>query len=84
LTPKSTTGETDYSGRISKNGPHHPDQANQGLCSAQELGDADRKASSGMNKAKVALARKLAEIMLRMLKDNVPINSTAKATAMAS
>ena len=31
-----------------------------------------------MNKAKVALARKLAVIMLRMLKDNVPFNSTAK------
>ncbi|MET4220126.1 hypothetical protein ABIB00_005354, partial [Bradyrhizobium sp. LB14.3] len=39
---------------------------------------------AGMNKAKVALARKLAVIMLRMLKDNVPFNSTAKATAAAA
>jgi transposase len=39
---------------------------------------------AGMNKAKVALARKLAVIMLRMLKDNVPFNSTAKASAMAA
>lgn len=38
---------------------------------------------AGINKAKVALARKLAVIMLRMLKDNVPFNSTAKATAAA-
>ena len=34
---------------------------------------------AGMNKAKVALARKLAVIMLRMLKDNVPFNPAAKA-----
>ena len=36
---------------------------------------------AGMNKAKVALARKLAVIMLRMLKDNVPFNPAAKAIA---
>jgi len=34
---------------------------------------------AGMNKAKVALARKLAVIMLRMLKDNLPFNPAAKA-----
>ncbi len=34
---------------------------------------------AGTNKAKVALARKLAVIMLRMLKDNVPFNPAAKA-----
>jgi transposase len=39
---------------------------------------------AGMSKAKVALARKLAVIMLRMLKDNVPFNSAAKASAMAA
>ena len=38
---------------------------------------------AGMNKAKVALARKLAVIMLRMLKDNVPFNPAAKAIAAA-
>ena len=37
---------------------------------------------AGTNKAKVALARKLAVIMLRILKDNVPFNPAAKpATA---
>mgnify|MGYP003694591323 CR=1 FL=1 len=33
---------------------------------------------AGTNKAKVALARKLAVIMLRMLKDNVPFNPAAE------
>jgi transposase len=32
-----------------------------------------------MSKAKVALARKLAVIMLRMLKDNMPFKSAATA-----
>ncbi|MDE5457268.1 IS110 family transposase, partial [Bradyrhizobium sp. CSA112] len=36
---------------------------------------------AGMSKAKVALARKLAVIMHRMLKDSVPFNPLAKATA---
>ena len=37
---------------------------------------------AGTNKAKVALARKLAVVMLRMLKDNAPFNPAAKtATA---
>jgi hypothetical protein len=39
----------------------------------------DRRAGAGINKAKVALARKLAVVMLRMLKDNVPFNPAAKA-----
>ena len=34
---------------------------------------------AGTNKAKVALARKLAVIMLRMLKDNAPFNPAARA-----
>ena len=38
---------------------------------------------AGMNKAKVALARKLAAIMLRMLKDNMPFGPAAKAAAAA-
>jgi transposase len=33
---------------------------------------------AGTNKAKVALARKLAVLMLRMLKDNMTFNPTAK------
>ncbi len=36
---------------------------------------------AGMNKAKVALARKLAVIMLACSKDNVPFNPAAKAAA---
>ncbi len=32
-----------------------------------------------MNKAKVALARKLAVIMLRMLKDNMPFKAAVMA-----
>ena len=36
---------------------------------------------AGTNKAKVALARKLAVIMHRMLKDGVPFNPLAKANA---
>ena len=39
---------------------------------------------AGMNKARVALARKLAVIMLRMLKDNMPFDPAAKAAAAAA
>lgn len=96
LTPKKyQSGETDYSGRISKNGDASVREA---LYEAAHIiltkpikGCAQLKSwamriarRAGMNKAKVALARKLAVIMLRMLKDNIPFNSTAKATAMAS
>jgi transposase len=95
LTPKKhQSGETDYSGRISKNGDASVREA---LYEAAHIiltkpikGCAQLKSwamriakRAGMNKAKVALARKLAVIMLRMLKDNVPFNSTAKATAAA-
>jgi transposase len=90
LTPrKYQSGETDYSGRISKNGDASVREA---LYEAAHIiltkpikGCAQLKSwatriarRAGMNKAKVALARKLAVIMLRMLKDNVPFNSTAK------
>jgi transposase len=96
LTPKKhQSGETDYSGRISKNGDASVREA---LYEAAHIiltkpirGCAQLKSwamriakRAGMSKAKVALARKLAVIMLRMLKDNVPFNSTAKASAMAA
>src|ERR1700743_3959748 len=95
LTPKKyQSGETDYSGRISKNGDA---SVREGLYDAAHIiltkpikRCAQLKSSAmriarraGMNKAKVALARKLAVIMLRMLKDNMPFNPAAKATAAA-
>jgi transposase len=91
LTPKKyQSGETDYSGRISKLGDASVREA---LYEAAHImltkpikGCAQLKSwamriarRAGMNKAKVALARKLAVIMLRMLKDNVPFNPAAKA-----
>ena len=93
LTPKKyQSGETDYSGRISKNGDASVRAA---LYEAAHIiltkpikGCAQLKSwtmriarRAGMSKAKVALARKLAVIMLRMLKDNVPFNPAAKAAA---
>jgi transposase len=96
LTPKKyQSGETDYSGRISKNGDASVREA---LYEAAHIiltkpikGCAQLKSwamriarRAGMNKAKVALARKLAVIMLRMLKDNAPFNPIAKAIAAAS
>jgi transposase len=90
------SGETDYSGRIGKNGDASVREA---LYEAAHIiltkpikGCAQLKSwamriarRAGMNKAKVALARKLAVIMLRMLnKDNMPFNPAAKATAMAA
>jgi transposase len=91
LTPKKhQSGETDYSGRISKNGDASVREA---LYEAAHIiltkpikGCAQLKSwamriarRAGMSKAKVALARKLAVIMLRMLKDNVPFKATAMA-----
>jgi transposase len=91
LTPtKYQSGQTDYSGRISKNGDAAVREA---LYEAAHIiltkpikGCAQLKSwatriakRAGMNKAKVALARKLAVIMLRMLKDNTPFNPAAKA-----
>jgi transposase len=96
LTPKKyQSGETDYSGRISKNGDASVREA---LYEAAHIiltkpikGCAQLKSwamriarRAGINKAKVALARKLAVIMLRMLKDNVPFNAAIKTTAAAS
>jgi len=91
LTPKKyQSGETDYSGRISKIGDASVREA---LYEAAHIiltkpirGCAELKSwamriarRAGMSKAKVALARKLAVIMLRMLKDNTPFNPAAKA-----
>jgi transposase len=91
LTPKKyQSGETDYSGRISKLGDAAVREAlyeaahiilTKPIKGCSELKSWATRVSrrAGMNKAKVALARKLAVIMLRMLKDNVPFNPAAKA-----
>jgi len=96
LTPKKyQSGQTDRSGRISKIGDatvrealYHaahvmltkPVKGCPGLKSwAMRLA---RRA--GMKKAKVALARKLAVIMHRMLVDGASFNPLAKATTLAS
>ena len=91
LTPrKYQSGESDYSGRISKIGDASVREAlyeaahiilTKPITGCSQLKSwATRIARrAGMSKAKVALARKLAVIMLRMLKDNVPFNPAAKA-----
>lgn len=91
LTPKKyQSGETDRSGRISKIGDAAVREA---LYEAAHIiltkpirGCAQLKSwatriarRAGMAKAKVALARKLGVIMLRMLKDNMPFNPAATA-----
>jgi transposase len=95
LTPKKyQSGETDYSGRISKLGDASVREA---LYEAAHImltkpikGCTQLKSwamriarRAGPSKAKVALARKLAVIMLRMLMDNVPFNPAARITAAA-
>jgi transposase len=95
LTPKKyQSGETDYFGRISKLGDASVREA---LYEAAHImltkpikGSAQLKSwamriarRAGMNRAKVALARKLSVIMLRMLKDNLPFNPAAKTIAVA-
>src|SRR5262245_2923600 len=86
LTPKKyQSGETDSSGRISKNGDASVREAlyeAAHLILTKPIKGCGRLKSwamriarrAGMNKAKVAPARKLAVIMLRMLKDNVPFH----------
>ena len=93
LTPKKyQSGETDYSGRISKLGDASVREALYEAahimltkpikgCSQLKSWAMRIARRAGMNKAKVALARKLAVIMLRMLKDNKPFNPAAKAIA---
>jgi transposase len=92
LTPKRhQSGETDYTGRISKIGDSSVRTALYEAahimltkplkgCSALK-GWATRIARrAGMSKAKVALARRLAVIMHRMLADGTPFNAAAAAT----
>jgi transposase len=91
LTPKKyQSGETDYSGRISKLGDAAVREALYEAahliltkpikgCAALKSWAARIARRAGMSKAKVALARKLAVIMLRMLKDNRPFNPAASA-----
>jgi transposase len=95
LTPKKyQSGETDHSGRISKLGDASVREALYEAahiiltkpikrCSALKSWAMRIARRAGMNKAKVALARKLAVIMLRMLKDNMPFGPAAKAAAAA-
>jgi transposase len=93
LTPKKyQSGETDYTGRISKIGDASVREALYQAahvmltkpvrnCAALK-GWAMRIARrAGMRKAKVALARKLAVILHRMLADTTPFNPMAKAMA---
>jgi transposase len=91
LTPKKyQSGETDYSGRISKMGDASVREVlyeaahimlTKPLKGCSQLKSWAMRIArrAGMYKAKVALARKLAVIMLRMLKDNMPFNP-ARAT----
>jgi len=90
LTPKKyQSGETDITGRISKIGDKGVrtalyEAANIILTkpvkgSALKSWAARLAKRAGMNKAKVALARKLAVIMHRMLVDKTPFNPAAAA-----
>jgi transposase len=91
MTPKKyQSGETDYSGRISKIGDS---SVRTGLyesahvimtkpvkgCSALKSWAMRLARRAGMAKAKVALARKLAVIMHRMLVEGKPFDSAAAA-----
>ena len=96
LTPKKyQSGETDRSGRISKIGDAAVREAlyqsahlivTKPMKGCSELKSwAMRIAKrAGMAKAKVALARKLAVILHRMLADNAPFNPNAKAAKLAT
>jgi transposase len=91
LTPKKyQSGETDYTGRISKIGDSSVrtalyEAAHTMLtkpvkgCSALKSWAMRIARRAGMSKAKVALARKLAVIMHRMLVDGKPFNAVATA-----
>jgi len=93
MTPKRyQSGETDYTGRISKNGD---DSVRAVLyeaghviltrplkgCTALKSWAMRIAKRAGMRKAKVALARKLAVILHRMLADAKPFNPMAKLAA---
>jgi transposase len=91
LTPKKhQSGETDYTGRISKIGDASVrtalyEAANVMLtkplkgCSQLKSWAMRIAKRAGMSKAKVALARRLAVIMHRMLADGTPFNAAAAA-----
>jgi transposase len=93
LTPKKyQSGETDRSGRISKIGDASVREALYQAahiiltkpikgCSQLKSWATRIARRAGMNKAKVALARKLAVIMHRMLTDGMPFNPGAGASA---
>jgi len=92
LTPKKyQSGETDYSGRISKTGDASVREALYEAahimltkpikgCSQLKSWAMRIARRAGPAKAKVALARKLAVIMLRMLMTNMPFNPAVRAT----
>src|SRR5438067_5228943 len=96
LTPrKYQSGETDYTGRISKIGDAAVREAlyqpAHVMLTKPVKGCADLKSwamriarRAGMRKAKVALARKLAVIMHRMLADGKPFNPTARTKPAAA
>ena len=93
LTPKKyQSGETDYTGRISKIGDASVREALYQAahvmltkpvkgCSQLKSWAMRIKRRAGTNKAKVALARKLAVILHRMLADAKPFSPAAKAAA---
>jgi transposase len=93
LTPKKyQSGQTDYTGRITKIGDASVREALYQAahimltkpirnCSALKSWAMRIAKRAGMRKAKVALARKLAVILHRMLADATPFNPMAKAIA---
>ena len=93
LTPKKyQSGETDYTGRISKIGDASVREALYQAahvmltkpvrnCAALKGWAMRISKRAGMRKAKVALARKLAVILHRMLADAKPFNPMAKVVA---
>ena len=96
LTPKKyQSGETDYTGRISKIGDTAVREAlylaahvmlTKPVKGCSELKNWAMRIArrAGHKKAKVALARKLAVIMHRMLADGTPFNSSLTAKTMAA
>jgi transposase len=95
LTPrKYQSGQTDVTGRISKIGDAAVRealyQAAHVMLTKPVKGCSELKSwamriarRAGMRKAKVALARKLAVVMHRMLADDKPFNPTARTTPVA-
>ena len=96
LTPKKyQSGETDVSGRITKVGDAAVREALYQAahimltkpvknCTALKSWAMRIAKRAGMRKAKVALARRLAVIMHRMLADNRPFNPNGRTAAMAA